>query len=715
MKLTHYIYILLGTAATLASCQSDDVLAPHYTVGETINEIRLMAGVGESHGADVTRANITAESHHARHKNFTAGTAMRVRVDGTWLGHSPATLQPVTTATISSTKTGTDNTHNEVAFADGQKLFWDDFGTADPANKSPQDGNGREKGLTIYGVAVDGVTTAPDVANIATWSALPWELAANQTSGWAAKDLLTSNNIQAKREDVIYATDGTLKFDDLYPTLTAEASNLMEFTHAMTKITVVLTAGEGFPGYVSSPSAPKFESNPTVTLLGFNYTGTVNVIDKVSTATATTPTIQMHLADGGQNNKTATFEALVFPGNSFENSTNILQFNADGNIYSVTAANLNTAIQTAITKASTTKYPGTDNTLLQAWNYKLIITVNKTEIKVTATIADWKEVEAETEKPLIDVTEAYGHPTQSGHPAFTESFDLYRSTAVNGSYLGVGDHAVVSYSSSAYSLTPQLYWPNHNTHYFFRGVWPLVGSTDGPISSQVTANAIDISNTIYKKNSYPSDLMVGAPLLTDDKTLDETCKVHTSPATQGICATEGKVHINFRYMMSQVEVRLSTNTAVGATDAVNLTNAKVEIVNGYTQGKVALGSISVTDLSTVTDFTLGHVDGEDDNYRHSAIVPQPLTYSTPGAATNLRFRITIYKNGDLAQGIDDIYYTDIQPILKKESTTEKVAPNGKWESGTHYIYNLDIRKTELKVTATIKDWVTVAAEEDIWF
>lgn len=708
----------------LTACSDDDIDRV-YTVGEADNAIVLRAGVNEGGAGVETRSR---DGNHTKHLAFTSGTKVALRIDGTWTGHSPATISQQTIATVGDVATNTNGKHNLLSGYNPVR-YWDDYGTAAPDNKD----TGRADGLTIYGIGVDGYATAVP----SSWTVVDWNVGeptdglidqSDATSYWKEKDLLTSNNIRS-------GADGTLKFDDYIFDKTAAAdakksSNILEFTHAMTKITVQLTAGEGFPRTeAENANSAHFVAAPTVTLEGFNYTGSVSVEAKTSTPTDdATANIKMHL-DGAGNVHTATFDALVFPGNVFADDKQILTFTADGNTLHVNATELNKAIKKAIDETTSTGYPiGTtsgdpkayDLHLLQAWNYLLKITVKKTDLDITATILDWNTVVAEEDTPKINVDKVYGHPAQDGHEAFTESFDLYRSTSITGSYLGTGDHAVVSCADSKYTMSPQLYWPNHSTHYFFRGVWPLVGSKDandsqlGPLSSQVKANTIDIANVAYKKGYYPSDLMIGRPLLDDDKTPDETCKVHTSPETQGICATEGKVHINFHYVMSQVEVHLST-TDSSDPDYVNLSNAKVEVVNGYTKGEVALSTVSITNLTDNSDFTLEHIATEGDNYRHSAIVPQDLTYTTPGATTNVRFKITIYNSGDPAQGIDDIYYADINPILKKNSTTEKVAPNGKWESGVHYVYNLTLKKTAINVTATLTDWVEVTAKDEVWF
>ena len=683
----HNITATLALAAFLTACSSEET-TPTYTVGEADNAIVLRAGITEGGAGVATRA---AEDHHTTpgHLNFISGTGLALQVRGTWTGKNAENKVTQTTTGTTGAKTGTDNLHNEVSM--NPQLYWDDYGTADPGNTA-----GRTEGLTIYGAAVNG-EDAPTVANDKWNGGLAWNVGTpttgvinqNTTDFWKKQDLLTSNNVTAET-----GQDGTYKFDE------RNSGKLLEFTHAMTKVTVNLKAGEGFPGWsTSTPDGGAFQTAPTVTLLGFNYTGTVNIIGKESTPTAATTNITAHLADGGAAH-TATYDALVFPGNKFADTDEILKINADGNEYFVTAKLINDA-NTA-----------TDDEFEQAKNYVLNITVNKTKIEtITATIVNWSDVKAATETPKINISANYGQEMTDAN-AFKHDFDFYRSETINANY---SKDAIVTYSvvdsKNTYTLSTPLYWPTHNTHYFFRGVFPTgVTVTDNSV--------IAVTNTAYTAESNPSDLAIGFPRPTID---NESCGNSTHNKKwyeDGICATEGEIRMNFQYVMSQVEVRLTTNTADGATDAVNLANAKVEIVNGYTAGNINLSDGSATPTGDKDDYTLNPITGADRdgvaaaNIRHSAVLPQALTYTTAGATTNLRFKITIYNSSDPDDV--DIYYADINPILEKGKST-KVAPNGKWEAGVHYIYNLDIRKTAIKVTATLTDWITVTASDNVWF
>lgn len=800
--------------------QQPEPQTPSFTVGEADNAIVLGAGIAEGGVGVQTRANISSESQHPTHKTFAASTKLTLRVDGTWTGKadgdaphgtiSSETVSQTATATIGDAITVNSEgtaTHNKVSFDTGYQLYWDDYGTADPANIETSPGTassgygGREKGLTIFGAAVDDATAgAPviDGTSGKTWTALNWSVGnatdgvVDQTGGWTGKDLVTSNNVQAEKDDVTYATDGTYKFND------RASGKLLEFTHAMTKITVNLTANNGFT-IPDGGSQATFKENVSVTLLGFNYMGKVDIEGKTSTATKTDGTeptgsekaaianINMHLNDNtGVGYNTAIFDALVFPGNKFtatiaddanktlSSSDPLLELNADGNIYKVTAAQL----VKAIAKPAVDYTGSIEGTLAQGVNYVINIIVNKTEIKVTATVKDWETVNSEEVSPVINVNTSYNSADGVAPSGFTR-FSFYRSASdpasqktnklsgysagaslkENGFYKPEGTPIGSLNSSNKWDFGTgnTLYWPNHNTHYHFRGVWPTTSTgTDDTetvphvkaVSNDDATQIIDIKNVAYSSGSYPSDLLIGIPEFTNDnKTCANEDHTHVDQSEYGICATEGLITLNFKYIMSQVEVILSTSDE-GSIDFVNIgANTTVEIVNVFNNGYVKLGDRSVVGTGEKGNYTLDLVTGGGNELkRHSAIVPQTLTFSTAGAETNVRFKITVtnddavmYANAteynaakdtslddsafaNLSEAertktpaTKDIYFADIKPIKVTkvgESTPKDITA---WESGVHYKYNLKLTKTEIKVTATITDWVTVNASQDVWF
>ena len=408
--------------------------------------------------------------------------------------------------------------------------------------------------------------------------------------------------------------------------------------------------------------------------------------------------------------------ALVFPGNSFADDVNVVRIDADGNIYYITAKKMNAAMKLA---------QGGSTTYLQGKHYIFNVIVKKTGVDVTATIKKWEEVEADNETPIINFSECYGH---TGTP-LTTPFSLYRSTTIDGTYTGASDQAVVSYDNvnKKYTMSPQLYWPDHQTHYFFRGIWPKVGDEDGhgPAADKIKDNCIEVENAPYSANKYPSDLMIGRPRVAAGGAPDETCKnpAHkredgTYPA--GICATDSKdsntglIRMNFQYAMSQVIVKLTTSDGQANELTINK-HTKVEIVGGYSEGKIHLGT-GASDFTgiTVTPYRMTNDNGIDNrveendyaNYRNT-IIPQALT----NASGDLKFRITISANGSATDAYETVL--GIKEIMVKEGDAPKKYITA-WEPGKRYIYNLHITKTGISVTATVTDWKTVDASEDIW-
>lgn len=705
-------HILICVLTVLVTACSEEV-TPTYTVGEANNAITLRAGISQQ--THLTRA---IDDNHTQHTYFTPGSAKAVlRMDGKWAGDNPYRLR--TTATMLDVISTADKKHNEVTMA--PVLYWDDFHTADPDNTA-----GRNYGLDIYGAGVDGyrnaegiIGTLPDntdangnnLAQSFDWNKLHWTLPLDQSAeSFTNCDLLTSNNVTAGK-------DGTLKFDDVTGKSGQKPSNLLEFTHAMTCITVELTAGKGFP-VSGNPATAKFQSNPSVTLLGFPYVGIVDVINKTTTPTKanfTTTTedpyatgnIESFIRSGGTSH-TVKLQALVYPGCSFDDATNVLRIMADGNEYLVTAKKLNDELRSLNTQGKIT----TGTTLQQGTNYVFQVTVNKTGVDVTATIKEWDEITAENEAPIINFDKCYG---QDG-AAFTETFSLYRSTDKMKDYTGGSDQAVITYENNRYVMTPQLYWPDHKTHYFFRAIWPQVGTPDGPaaITNTNSIEVIEVYNEAYRADKYPSDLRIGMPRKADG-TPDETCKkTGVGHGVEGICATDapdgrehdadGKIHLNFRYAMSQVSVQLKTNEEdVSSTNRVTFDeHTTVEILNGYTAGALRLGdgSSDFTDKTPAT-YTMSKPAADDYTNYLDAIVPQPLT----SPAGDLKFRITVGDDAyETVLGIKDI------PVKINGVNTDITA----WEPGKKYVYTLTITKTGVTVTATIADWDTVTADTPIW-
>lgn len=709
--------ILLGIGMGLLampSC-SDDVINPDRPDN---GAIMLQVGVSNSPAQQpLTRA--AGDTYVALSQN----TKFKLRVKGTWTGKGEIINE--TTATAGAEQPFAAGTENPLTFE--PVLFWDDYGTGDPANAETV----RREGLDILAVAVDNATMAMDDA---IWKGtMSWAL---QTDGTdvLAKDILVANNLSKGK------TPGPLTFANRKD---PDKSRLI-FQHLMSKITFNLKPADGF---MLTDGKYAFTASPTVELnrnrykdgslpTGGEYAlveGTINIRKAKATPSENKQTVTA----GDETEKEVsghivkTQVALVYPGTCLGETDEdvVARIAADKNYYYVTAKE----IRAAITAAG----GHTDYKTLPGYNYIINVTVKKTGVNVTATVTDWVNVEAEEASPVIALTAEAGDKDLTGDWTTTgvDGFDFFRSTAKLTGYsdettLQEGDYykplrkvkwettsgttsprACVFYDNTGATETP-LYWPDHDTHYHFRGVYPATTTTAASTGApQVKtygsgANAeqgIAVKNGVYNQATFPSNLMIGMPEIAAGTLCGSGEHTQVDMSEKGICARSGKINMNFRYMMSQVEIELAHSLREGTEGDVKLDgDTKVEIVGGYTDGYIRLGDREAVGLLPKKPYTTT-VDASDAKKlkRHDIVLPQDLT--------GMKFKITV-NNTD---GTHDYYYATIKdiPVRVGEGASQSIT---KWEPGKHYKYTLKLKKTAMEITATLTDWITVTADEDIW-
>lgn len=593
--------------------------------------------------------------------------------------------------TVTSGVTGAaDGAVNPITFGSGLTRYWDDA-------------HARSSKLSVWSLAVPGKTGA--LSETAPWNAaaawgttapsmtIDWTISNAQTSTTVGnEDLCFSNNI-AKYTD----SDGRMDYGSTENPYKFDQGKLI-FYHALSKITIKLVEGDGFDHTVTTDF--NFDSG-NVAMKGFKLSGKFDVaqgeftnLNTVSTTDITSIYSKEKTAEG------YTLEALVMPNTVLNTSgpSDALSFSIDGNAYTVSSETIAASLRTALSQAD-----GTDVTLEAGKNYILKFTINKTGIKLVATIGAWQDVVGTSYSPLINITHTYGHTGTE----FANGFSFYMKEASTTDFAKGTD---VTYNADAvaparkYSLTTPLYWPNHSTHYNFRGIYPIVGD-DGTPTDKVTATTVSVANAAYSSGTFPSDLMIGYPRKENDAAADETCKTHSQA---GICATEGDIRLNFLYAMSQVEVILKSELETGIPETAKVAlngNTTVEILNGYTSGSIALMTGVATGTGDKAAWTMagGDYNSETKQYDvNNAIVPQEIA--------DLQFRIKV-EGGVDGEGNQtyDYYYATISEIKVGGSTIPA------WQPGKHYTYTLNITKTGIKITATLKDWETVTSDENhIW-
>ena len=136
----------------------------------------------------------------------------------------------------------------------------------------------------------------------------------------------------------------------------------------------------------------------------------------------------------------------------------------------------------------------------------------------------------------------------------------------------------------------------------------------------------------------------------------------------------------------------------------------MDLLNVGNAGEIALSDRSAKVTTDGQTYAMSNVGTSSVHY-HDALIPQTLVNTD--SSNKVRFKITVFVNGTLTDY--DVYYADVAPIKVKASGASVSAPVDAWESGVHYVYNLKITKTEIKATASLTDWKTVEASEDVWF
>ena len=709
--------ILLTAALAFAACSDDVTHGDKFTVGDADNAINLSIGVQSSPTALQSRA---LAGHYAMQEN----TAINLYVEGDWTGKTPSNI--VKTPVYSAQKDTDADNINALKWKSGDHLYWDDFGTADPANTT-----NRAKGLGILAVAIDGVTSKTDGINWKSFS-LNWDVSTSSViDEYLLQDIIVANNLY---DASVTTPQKRYTFDEQKEADAAEAR--LEFQHVLSKITFNVTPGEGFQPNSITGRVQFYDLNITLARNKANKAennwcltnGTIDIKkaeakhDEAETKKPLTlSTISNTPTTLNPNILTTTEAAVIYPGSILGNNDGdiVARIVADwGNIYYVTAKEIRAAIK------GTTGHAG-DYATKPGYNYIFNITLNKTDIIVTATVSKWIDVNAAEEAPQIVVSANVGDKGATDQTL--QDFRFYRNEGVNVPLFGSSDPVPtapttknVKYTALADAKNPvaddkadgetawkfwtiaatptetSIYWPSHTTHYFFRGVYPSATNvTDGG----GTSSYIAVNNAKYEAATFPSNLMIGAPEIASGTKCDNPDHTAVDMSKYGICARKEPINLNFRYIMSQVEVIL--NTTSGADKVAIGENTKVEITNAYSSGVVSLGTREVTVSGSTGNYTLDADAVETDAdkkklQRRSAIVPQPLE--------ELKFKVTVTN----ADGTKDVYYSTIKDILVESKTITE------WKSGYHYKYTLTLKKTGISVTATITDWIPANGSDNVW-
>lgn len=674
------LYLLSAVAAMLTSCSDEVVEKVDFLNGNEKTPITVVSNI--SANTPVTRAadakweagdELLAYIQHVTTTGTSPDLAYESEVTGEGVGPRLAKL---TVSTI-------NNDHKDIAtnygltdastlgMASGEtKLYWDDFSNSIDEAHDLRTAN--HALMVKYGLCYNGGT--PSTALTQTDGTLGWTIATNQSasnktdpSAFQHSDLLFSPT----QTPVAYAHGSGNGITDRDPKLE------IPFTHAMSKVTVVVKCDEGF-----SSSTENF-ANTSVELQGMNTVATVTaptatVTPVAGSNDANVKDVTMQPLADGATNMQKSFSALIVPTVMKEGKLLAKIKNVDLNDYDInlTDAVLTTATSPAnawssqlvtynaasVTPTTGASYDTTNGGLTKPGvHYMITVTIKKQQIKVEATIQPWENVTAEG-VGTIEFSANVVTSTTSGTAITTNgaNFNLWRAIAdgVNDNYdentanTGVVDKATtLAYSTSpaGWAATPKIYWPNNSTKYFFRALATYNGTNYSAFAGE---DASHTATTDLKINQG-TDLVWGTTAAHTGTEADGTT-THLYGKGAAIDPRTGEVPMAFEHAMSKISVKLESAAGL---EAVNITGAKISIVNIYDGGTVSLTDGKIVDMTAsgtmpVKDFGDMYNSTATNILKEYCVIPQSLTTLEDGTTARTG-ATTFYTPNDLTVIYDD--------------------------------------------------------------
>ena len=529
---------------------------------------------------------------------------------------------------------GTDTVQTRLVTIKNDKptkpLYWDDF--SESTNDGSKDLRTKGHGLqSYYGYCYNGGEPTTALNN------------ATGVLGW------TTDNDQT--------TDGDMKKNDLLwspaqnPVTYVHAKENREglsipYTHAMSKFTIVVVAGEGF-------EADDLK-NATVTLKDMNKVGTFTAPTSTVETTGTTD-VQMYANATDTEKSSRAYEAVAVPMLEMTKDQLLATINdVDGNNYEVY---LTDAILTAWTDGIK------DSKSQSGINYKLTITLKKQTITVVATLADWTDVSA-TGTGEINFTADVKTIDKVNDTSLKggDSFSLWR-TADKKNFGAIATTA--KYDGSKFVNTPAIYWANGSTSYYFRA---LAKKTDSKTLDAVTT---------FEANQ-DIDLLWGTTAAHKGYLADNTEVPYAEGAA--INPRTGNVPLVFKHAMSKVVISLETTNDASAVD---LTGAKVTLTSLANEGTIDLESGVVTASTTKVEEAVN----ASTSFDNLIMVPQTI-------GNDAKLIITLDDNGTT-------YSLQLNQCTDGTGTAITT-----WTGGNKYTYTISLKKEQIQFRALVQDWVS---------
>ena len=628
MKKEIYRYIgMAAVALGFVACANDNGDAPSNDGGKTPIDIAVAFVDGEIVSKSSTRAvdkTFEANDKLVAHLQHVQGTGS----DASLVGSYEKTITLTMNSNVTMSNTSDENIKQTTSFTTSESLYWDDF--SDATNDIRTEGHGLR---SAWGYCYNGNSSAHTDGNHK--DELEWSVSISQNTdnNFKTSDLLWSQ----KQTPVPYNHEknnhGTI---------------IIPYTHAMSKATIVLTAGEGF-----GDDAFK---NTKITLKGVNIKGkfTASTATVVGTKTGEegqyeTGDIQMLKKSTDATNNSVTFECVFVPNTSLTNGKLWAEINnVAGNNYEIKLTSAMLANEKW--RAGPTK---------SGVNYKLTATINKQKIDVVAQIADWINKETSADGKIQFSTDLTG-VDYNDMPSGT-SYDVFTTESQTSGY---SKSTTRNYTDSKWTDYPVIYWQGEGKGLYFRGLAKYESNLITSVAGSTSAN-------------QGTDLLWATTPQHTGK--DNSGNDKTYQAGEKIDPRTSFVPLKFEHAMSKVKFVLKTTD--DENTKVELEGATMSIPGIITDGTIDVANGNITLGSTTDD--LAPVDNKE-----YIVIPQNLD--------GKKLTITLNDaNADEKKTTYSILLTD----CKVDGNTIS-----SWERGNSYVYTITLAKEAIQFRALIKDW-----------
>lgn len=586
---------------------------------------------------------------------------------------------------------------------DPSALYWDDFSVGGMGDDTDIRTEGHYL-QSYYGYCYNGGTPDTgkglDTDDQKAAGKIDWTIQTDQT---------TNNPTNFQKSDLLWSpAQRPVRYDHKTGKDEEHGQVLVPFLHAMSKVTINVTAGIGFDG--------------------FNFTNTSIDLKSVRTkCTANAPEAELTYPNpevkGGVKMMKGTlasgkcdFKAIIVPsvltiGNTFAT------INMDGNIYNipVTAemlareynaeykgwgyqldevSNEDVDHGTAQKPASRTDVPiGKGYQMRSGVHYVLNVSVSKTGATVSATILDWEEVEAEG----VGIIHFDNNIEDKGDIAEVlkeHGFDVYK-TPDAANYGTRATNVYWNNTQQVWRYKPTIYWDGRPE--YFRAL------SNARTDAEGTA---DKNESLIMENDR--DVLWGT-------TEAYTWGIENIAKGGLVHPRTGDVALVFEHPMSKITINLKDANAGGSDAAtLDLRGATIQLTDLATGGTLNLHTGEITPNA----ITSGQKTFSEDK----GAIPSRMGYFAANDASVvdkdelkvMNYVITPQNIGNdalititLADG--SIYKAQLN------TCTTKVIANGtetyprilKWESGKHYTYEITLGKEDITFRALVEPWVPV--------